>query len=478
MNRYIIIFLCFFSSFIIISFLIKNILYSDINNHTRSLKEESEILRLIKFTFETYHNTGENNDPISNLILNDIRIPIDIGTPSQIVSVSLRFNDYLFFLTGPDIKIEDWKDKYNLFNNDTSTSYKFISHDSLFYKSILTHAEKANETFYFRNTTKEKITISNLTFYYSTKMSYNQSGGVVGLCLEDSNMNLHSGMNFFTQLKQKKAILYKTFFINYKNKESGEFIIGAYPHEYSKNKYKYENYIDIRGYTETTFVIYGIIFDEINFGEIDKIELDNDNKRIMTAEFRIEFGFIQAPKILEQNITDIFINLEKCKSYTTNQQGIYGNKLFGAEEYIYYVCEKDYEINKSLTFTSKEMKYTFELNFKDLFLEYGNKKYFNIVFNTGYFMKNWIFGKPIFMKYQWIFDPDKKTLGIYTKKENDDSDDEDTNKQTNIILIIILIVIIFIFLSVLGIFLYQIFIKHRRKFRANELLDEFDYNIN
>ena len=470
--------LCLLSSILILNSCLKNIFNTSNKTNLRTLKEESEseVLRLIKFNFETNHNPDEINNPISNLILNDVRIPINIGTPSKTVLASLRFNDYLFFLTSPYIDLELWQNKSNIFNKDDSFSYKFIASDSLFYKSILTKAERANETFYFEN---DELIIKNLTFYYATKMSYNQSGGVVGLCLEDSNMNLHSGMNFLTQLKNKKAISYKTFFINYKNKESGELIIGAYPHEYSKSIYKYENLKSIRGYTETTFVIYGIIFDEIIFGKNNNIILDKDNKRLMTAELRLEFGFIQAPNILEKNITDEFISEDKCKSFKTNQTDIYGRKLIGTDEYIYYVCDKDYEINKNLSFINKEFGYVFELDKNDLFLDYGDKKYFNIIFNTGYYMKNWIFGKPLFLKYQWVFDPDKKTLGIYFKKENPQSEDSNTKKdQKNMVLIFTLIITAFAFLVVLFIFIYQIFIKKQRKLRNNELSDEFDYGIN
>ena len=468
--------LCLLSSILIFIFGVKNFFNINDKNNLRILKEESEseVLHLIKFNFETTHNPDEKNDPISNLILNDVRIPINVGTPNQKVLASLRFNDYLFFLSTPYIDLEHWQDKSNIFNKDSSFSYKFIASDSLFYKSILTKAERANETFYFEN---KELTLKNLTFYYATKMSFNQSGGVVGLCLEDSNMNLHSGMNFLTQLKLKKAISYKTFFINYKNKESGELIIGAYPHEYSKSIYKYENLKSIRGYTETTFVIYGIIFDEIIFGINNNILLDKDNKRVMTAELQLEFGFIQAPKMFEKNITDEFIDENKCKSFKTNQTGIYGRKLIGTDEYIYYVCDKDYEINKNLSFINKEFGYIFELDKNDLFLEYGDKKYFNIIFNNGYLMKNWIFGKPFFLKYQWVFDPDKKTLGIYYKKENSNSEDDNTEKgHKNMLLIFILIISVFAFLVVLFIFIYQIFIKKGRKLRNNELSEEFDYS--
>ena len=201
--------LCLLSSILIFIFCFQNLININDKNNLRILKEESEseVLHLIKFNFETTHNPDEKNDPISNLILNDVRIPINVGTPNQKVLASLRFNDYLFFLSTPYIDLEQWQDKSNIFNKDSSFSYKFIASDSLFYKSILTKAERANETFYFEN---KELTIKNLTFYYATKMSFNQSGGVVGLCLEDSNMNLHSGMNFLTQLKLKKAISYKT----------------------------------------------------------------------------------------------------------------------------------------------------------------------------------------------------------------------------------------------------------------------------
>jgi hypothetical protein len=66
-------------------------------------------------------------------------------------------------------------------------------------------------------------------------------------------------MNFFTQLKLKKAISYKTFYINYKDKDSGELIIGAYPHEYSKDEYKYENYKDIPCRVPCT--LYGVLLE-------------------------------------------------------------------------------------------------------------------------------------------------------------------------------------------------------------------------
>ena len=452
-----------------------------IKNNLRCLKldneEEGELLNLIKFNFTTKHNPKEKEDPISYLILNDVTIPINLGTPYQTIQVSLRFNDYPFFLSSNSIKIQNEEEQNNFFIKNNSSSYQFINSDSLFYKSQLLNAERANETFYFNN---NNVKINNFTFYYATKVNYNQSGGVVGLCLEDSNMNLHSGMNFFTQLKNKKAISYKTFFINYnKNNEDGELTIGAYPHEYAKDKYKYEHYYDIQGYTETTFFTYGIIFDEINLGNNKLVltitKMSEGNKKAMTADFRLEFGYILAPSVLEENITKEFIDLYKCNAYIANFQEIYGNKLFLGENFKYYICDNSYNNTAKLTFLSRQLEYIFEFDQNDLFKKIGNKTFFNIVFlNNGYYGRNWVFGKPMFLKYKWVFDPDKKRLGFYNNKISEE-EKKINEKKKDIKIYIILIVTAVVFIVVLIVFINEFFIKKFRKIRLNEITEEFVY---
>lgn len=451
-----------------------------ISHNSRSL-EENEILHLVKYNFTTKHNPKESEDPITYLLLNDINIPINFGTPSQTIYTSLRFNDYPFFISSPSIELQNEKEEKNIFLKNKSSTYTYIAKDSLFYKSQLIEAEKANETFYFSDNDiiQNNINISNFTFYYASKMKYNQSGGVIGLCLEDSNMNLHSGMNFFTQLKKNKIISYKTFFINYKDKkkEEGEFIIGAFPHEYLKEEYKYEYLHETTGYTDITYKIYGFVFDEINLGE-NKIKLkieqkSNGNRRMMTADLQIEFGFIIAPSGLEANITKEFIDLYKCNAHITNNQEIYGSNFFIGKNYKYYSCDISYSVNSKLSFIHKEMGYIFELDEDDLFMTYGNKKYFNILFYNSGHQNIWIFGKPFFLKYKWVFDPDNKKLGLYDNiiKEKVVYSHNDNNST----LIIIIFCLIFVFLIVLGVFIYIFFIQKLRKKRKNEILDDYVY---
>ena len=119
------------------------------------------------------------------------------------------------------------------------------------------------------------------------------------------------------------------------------------------------------------------------------------------------------------------------------------------------------------------MEYIFELDEDDLFMTYGNKKYFNILFFNNRHQSIWIFGKPFFLKYKWVFDPDNKKLGLYDNKIINKKDN--SNSDNNLTLIIIIICLVFIFLIVLGIFIYIFFIQKLRKKRKNELSDDYVY---
>ena len=78
---------------------------------------------------------------------------------------------------------------------------------------------------------------------------------------------------------------------------------------------------------------------------------------------------------------------------------------------------------------SKELDFTFELNYKDLFYqnEDGNN-YFLIIFNNvdeeEEHSEFWSFGEPLIKKYNLIFNPDSKQIGIYAKLNDFDNKEE------------------------------------------------------
>ena len=94
----------------------------------------------------------------------------------------------------------------------------------------------------------------------------------------------------------------------------------------------------------------------------------------------------------------------------------------------------------------------------------------------------WIFGKPLFKKYTTVFDQDKRIFGFYTETGEYNNDNNEVNKSNNFknwfYLIIIFASIFFIFCIILIVFFFKKFPFNKRKKKANELDDEYEYNSN
>ena len=121
-----------------------------------------------------------------------------------------------------------------------------------------------------------------------------------------------------------------------------------------------------------------------------------------------------------------------------------------------------------LYFKNIDLYSIFELNYQDLFYSKGEYIYFLIIFKGV----TWIFGDLFLRKYYLVFNQDLKTIGYYKNiVEENEKLDEKTFKfsLTHLLLILILISII-----VVGIVLYKK--GWKRKNRANELDDDYEYN--
>ena len=84
-------------------------------------------------------------------------------------------------------------------------------------------------------------------------------------------------------------------------------------------------------------------------------------------------------------------------------------------------------------------------------------------------------GKPFAKKYQFFFNPDKKSIIFYSL--NNEGENENPNSNNNILIFIILGGIIFILLIIIGILVWKYLLreKYLRKKRANELDDDYEY---
>ena len=80
-------------------------------------------------------------------------------------------------------------------------------------------------------------------------------------------------------------------------------------------------------------------------------------------------------------------------------------------------------------------------------------------------------GRPFSLKYNFIFNPDIKKIGFYVKSNSNNS----TQTVWRYILIISLIIILIALLIILGIILGKKIYGLKRKIRANEMDDDYEY---
>ena len=107
-----------------------------------------------------------------------------------------------------------------------------------------------------------------------------------------------------------------------------------------------------------------------------------------------------------------------------------------------------------------------------------------IVFPTNYVETVWNLGIPFLRKYQFTYNEDQKVIGFYNSDEsNIDIDQNIHNEKTEdkIILYIIIGILFLIFcvlLIFLGMFIHKKVYGEKRRKKANELDDGYEYETN
>ena len=122
-----------------------------------------------------------------------------------------------------------------------------------------------------------------------------------------------------------------------------------------------------------------------------------------------------------------------------------------------------------LQFLHKEMNYTFELTYEDLFIEKYDKLILLIFFQDR--GSTWRLGKPFLKKYAFIMNQDDRVVKFY-EKHGYQKDDGDGNRKM-FILTLSLIAVGVIILIVLGIFIGKYLFKKKK--RLNTIDDEYEY---
>ena len=412
------------------------------------------------------------------LLIQNLFIPyygfINIGNPSQKTELHIS-SQYFGLMIKENICLTQY-----FFDRSKSLSFKEIDYYN-FNQTIIVNESIEFPVFNLIDNNSTYITIQNYNFnYYRVKISESQEenkacivfgfkfkcGLGVGICnsIPDylKRNKLTNKENFFFLFNDDKIL-------KENNENEAAIIIGQNPHEYNKEKYHENSYIlaNLAGYWKGELA-WTLKLKNFYYLNGEKINFYYKKQDQVYVEFLLDLNFIIGTNDYFESIKlNYFNNYKKECSFDL------------INNYTVISCDKTFNSEKfpTLYFHHIDSNFTFELNHKDLFEVRGNKKFFLIVFdsNNDY---PWEFGKIFLKKYLLNFDYESKRIGFYTDL-NYDSDSNNNgrkgkNRSSNYYLWILWITLLII-TGIVCFFLGKIIYDKKRKKRANELDDDYDY---
>lgn len=459
-----------------------------------------ECIIVIPFEQLSEDNYRKNNQTshsyiIQKYFLKDLYTIFEVGTPSQKVPLFLRINQYNFEITSSIFEKEiSYFYKYNLtnffklyssFNEEQSKTFETEGCTSEIL-NFLDHKKncESNDAFLFYQNINlnQKNKFENINFTLIKNKRDNITGelglGVIGV-------SHTSDKNFLKILKKMNIINNYIWYISLDawNSTNGKLIIGSYPHEINPNMYNENDLIYKNIYIEdNTNKVWKLNFDKIYINSTNtnnSIYINLNNK---VAELVFDSDIIIGTNELEQKLKDIFLDdyIQEQKCFIEKYTQLYYQRF----EANFYYCDIElknylYELLPSINFYCNDYNYTFEINKNELFKEEDKYIYLLILFPTTKNNNNFVLGNSITLKYPFVFNSDSGTIGLYTgyTKTNNNNNKEEDNKNNQYILIkIIIIIILSVCLIIIGIIIGKKIYGIKRKQRANELLDDYEYN--
>jgi hypothetical protein len=443
------------------------------------------VLPLKTLPKENYIFYKDNSElsTIKKYFHSDIYTLLNIGGNHQQIPLFISISKSIFQITSSLSRSStkfDSPEIYNmssLFNSNKLLSFFNEEKSSTFLYNDLVKSENkktslANDTIFFYDKLDLNSNINKVMNFELLKQFQTENlTGEIGLAFPDKkldNYQLIKATNLLSQLKQNKMINnYNWFFLYDKwDNNDGKLIIGASPHDLLPKKYKQKDLIYAKSLADSSMGHnWKIKFKDIFF---DSFHLKN-----LTAEFIFDSELTVAPKELDTLLLKLFlqeeINNKNC------EQGRYYQKSHYVTTFKYYYCKADiqkelYEALPNIKLNSKEFNYTFELSKDDLLQVEYNQVFLKILF----FIEDsdtWLLGKAFSLKYQFVFNPDAKEIGMY----NPDYVAEKPGRNMKQFWLVVTIIILCIVFTILGIIIGKKIYGLKRKQKANELTDDFEY---
>lgn len=318
-----------------------------------------------------------------------------------------------------------------------------------------------NSNYITENAKVNQIEIKNLTLIqalnYDSIQSITTESGILGLGLFNQYDDYLFKTNFIKNLKENRIISSYNFFISYDNDRQGKIVIGAEPNEYNQKEFinKINTFVRL---PSSENVYWGFDIDKMTYNDVDVRTLLVRNARI-----KLEYGYIGVGEKIKQ-IVDSQLFERLLLNGICHQVKLISSTV--------YVCQKG-KVDKSklsvLKIYNKDFDYTFNIDFKDLFFDYGEQTYFLVEFilEGGIYL-----GEPFIKKNLFLFNQDSKTLGMFREQPILPNEKTEGISKGLIFLFILIVVLALSIISVLFYFLYKFrLFKPKRKIGI-ELADD------
>ena len=397
-----------------------------------------------------------SNDFITNYLNIQLNSNFKIGNPSQNIHITLSLLTQSFILKG-----SLYNSEYNEKESNKSIVYNqsgLIFYDDKYYK-----IEYCCDRVLFENYSNinlyNNITIEGFVFQLlnDSSMTDKFKTGILGLgsIIYRDDYDLP----FISQLTTRLIVKNRIFFIDYENDTCGYIYFGNFPHFYDNSTYDEKYYRRVKnGY----FSMWNLNFKKIYIGDKEF----NGN----SAHINFHFKGIIVNEILKKTFDELFF--EKYK-YLKNKNCEVNLYEVSERSILVYKCDNSINVKKfpKVKLFHHNYNFTFEFDGNELFLKdkFENKYIFLISFVKN--ESNWQLGEIFLRKYMLIFNHGEKDIGIYIQINKKNSNLFNISK--NLLIILLFIIMIFIIIA-LSYFLWKAH-KNKRKLRANELEDNYEY---
>ena len=429
----------------------------------------------IPFEVQKYDYKDDKTGLLHEYIYKDIIVNLSFGTPKQTIPLLAGMGEYsTYIVSNQAVDLTGAKFDKKL----SETYYSSEEINEVYSYQTFSEAFPSSETIYIEN---PEIKINNYEFFLVTKIGKNicylpyceilTQPGVLGFRMAESETYYEkvNNTNLILQLKNKEIIDNYDFNFFFESPEKGSIIIGQKPHEYDNVHYKQENFKFTKAKIDNEKEKdWGLSFNKIYWGDE---EMATDKTMLLRIEYGLINGNRKWQEILEKNFFDELIRQEKCFK---------GKGYNDGHSYFHYYCKKDTDISsfRNFDFIKNDLGINITLTKDDLFIEEDDKLYFLIVFGHP----QTILGFPVFKKYQFIFNQDTYTIGLYQYINGNPSipkpslhvGTDDKNKPGSYKLIIFILIFVIV---ILCIYVFRNYVYERRKKQMKLILDDKNKEI-